>query len=186
MYEMEGPRPVSRHRPADFSASFAPFDHLPGPGTRPAARSRPDHRWLGVFPVPWLRLSSLPTSRGFPQARWRQVFPQPVAQSFLAARQPGFPPSRMTQVFPLPVAQSFLLITQLGVSPPPHKLKLSLCRVVPGFSPGPEAPASAQYRWRRASPRPEAAEHAHYQVVWGFPRTGGTRLSPGPEALASA
>src|SRR5579863_6523396 len=64
MYEMQGPRPVSRHRPADFSASFAPLNHLPGPGTHPAARSRPDHRWLGVSPLP-------------------------VAQAFLFANKPG-------------------------------------------------------------------------------------------------
>jgi hypothetical protein len=66
MYEMEGPRPVSRHVPADFSASFAPFDHLPGPGTLPVLRSRPDHRWLGA--------------------------PRAVAQAFLFANKPGVSP----------------------------------------------------------------------------------------------
>jgi len=69
MYEMEGPRPVSRHRPADFSASFAPLDHLPGPGTLPVFRSRPVHRVARGFPAPWPGLSSLPTSPGFPPSR---------------------------------------------------------------------------------------------------------------------
>src|SRR5215469_12413296 len=48
MYEMEGPRPVSRHRPADFSASFAPLDHLPGPGTLPGAPVDRITGWLGA------------------------------------------------------------------------------------------------------------------------------------------
>jgi hypothetical protein len=66
MYEMEGPRPASRHRPADFSASFAPLGHLPGPGTLPVFRSRPVHRWLGA--------------------------PRAVAQAFLFANKPGVSP----------------------------------------------------------------------------------------------
>ena len=68
MYEMEGPRPVSRHRPADFSASFAPLDHLPGPGTLPVLRSTGSPGGSGL-PAPWLRLSSLPTSPGLPPSR---------------------------------------------------------------------------------------------------------------------
>ena len=186
MYEMEGPRPVSRHRPADFSASFAPFNHLPGPGTRPVARSRPDHRWLGSSPC---------RGSGFPLCQRAGVSPKPGGakyflsrwrRAFLPPDNRGFPQAEWLQVFPSPVAQSFLLITQLGVSPLPYKLKLSLCRGGTRLSPRGQRPqASAQYRWRRASPGPEASEHAHYQVVWGFPRTGGTRLSPGPEALAS-
>ena len=83
MYEMEGPRPVSRRRPADFSARVAPLDHLPGPGTLPGVPVDQIIRVARGFPAPWLRLSSLPTSRGFPQAGWRRLFPQPVAQSFL-------------------------------------------------------------------------------------------------------
>jgi len=70
MYEMEGPRPVSRHVPADFSASFAPLDRLPGPGTLPGA------------PV----ATSSPGGSGLPRA---------VAQAFLFANQPGSPPSRV-------------------------------------------------------------------------------------------
>ena len=66
MYEMEGPRPVSRHRPADFSASFAPLDHRPGPGTLPGA---PVDRIAG-----WLRA------------------PRAVAQAFLFANRPGVSP----------------------------------------------------------------------------------------------
>ncbi len=67
MYEMEGPRLVSRHRPADFSASFAPLNHLPGPGTLPVSRS-----------------TGSPGGSGAPRA---------VAQAFLFANEPGFPPS---------------------------------------------------------------------------------------------
>src|SRR6516164_9416455 len=67
MYEMEGPRPVSRHRPADFSASIAPLDYLPGPGTLPVFRSRPDHR----------------VARG----------PRAAARALPFANKPGFPPS---------------------------------------------------------------------------------------------
>ena len=70
MYEMEGPRPASRHVPADFSASFVPLDHLPGPGTLPVFRSRPDHRVARGLPAPWLK-------------------------DFLFANEPGFPPSRV-------------------------------------------------------------------------------------------
>ena len=70
MYEMEGPRPASRHRPADFSASFAPLDHLPGPGTLPVLRSTGSPGGLGGFPAP-------------------------VARAFLFANEPGFPPSRV-------------------------------------------------------------------------------------------
>jgi hypothetical protein len=187
MYEMEGPRPASRHRPADFSASFVPLDHLPGPGTRPVVQSRPDHRWLGISPVPWLKAFLFANEPGFP--------PSQVAPSISSAGGAELSCCQTTGVSPKPngarfslcrVAQSFLRITQLGVSPPPLKLKFSLCRVVPGFPRGQMALKSAQYRWCRASPGPEASDHAHYQVVWGFPRTGGTRLSPGPEALESA
>ena len=68
MYEMEGPRAVSRHRPADFSASFAPLNHLPGPGTLPVFRSTGAPGGSGL-PAPWLGLSSLPTSPGFPPSQ---------------------------------------------------------------------------------------------------------------------
>jgi hypothetical protein len=69
MYEMEGPRPVSRHRPADFSASFAPLDYLPGPGTLPSIPVATGPPGGSGLPAPWLGLSSLPPGRGFPQAR---------------------------------------------------------------------------------------------------------------------
>jgi len=67
MYEMEGPRPVLRHRPADFSARFAPLDHLPGPGTLPVLRS-----------------TRSPGGSGLPRA---------AAQVFIFANEPGFPPA---------------------------------------------------------------------------------------------
>jgi hypothetical protein len=133
MYEMQRPRPISRHRPADFSASFAPFDHLPGPGTLPVFRS-----------------TGSPGGSGTPRA---------AAQAFLIANGPGFPPSQvapsssftggselpfrpMTGVSPKPKAQSipfrrvapgFLSRIRLGVSPPPQPEKSSLCRWLRAF-----------------------------------------------------
>ena len=91
MYEMEGPRLVSRRRPADCSASFAPLDHLPGPVAWPAFRSpgtpvaqgspsRGGSEFLrrspGVAPkataqslvAGWVRVFSPPKARGFPSA----------------------------------------------------------------------------------------------------------------------
>ena len=66
MYEIQGPRPVSRHVPADFSASFAPLNHLPGPGTLPVLRSRPDHR---------VARGSRAVARGFPLCHRARGFP---------------------------------------------------------------------------------------------------------------
>jgi len=91
MYEMEGPRLVSRRRPADCSASIAPLDHLPGPVAWPAFRSpetpvaqgspsRGGSEFLrrspGVAPkataeslfAGWVRVFSLPKARGCPSA----------------------------------------------------------------------------------------------------------------------
>ena len=133
MYEMEGPRPASRHRPADFSASFAPLDHLPGPGTLPVLRSTGSPGGSGGSPRRWLGLSSLPTSRGFPQAGWRQVFPSPVARGFLSPNDRGFPQVKRIKFSLRRVAKSFLLITRLGVSPPPHNLKFSLSPTAQSF-----------------------------------------------------
>ena len=206
MYEMEGPRPVSRHVPADFSASFAPLDHLPGPGTLPVLRSRPGHRVARGFPAPWLRLSSLPTSRGFPQARWRRVFPQPVAQGFPLPIDRGFPQAKRLKPSLRRVAQGFLLITQLGVSPPPHNLKFSLrlrrraffsvrdsgfpLRHIPRSSPcatGPRFPLAGfpLARWHRAFPEAEGPRVCPIPgwpgvspapVAWSFLLAGGAGL----------
>jgi len=66
MYEMEGPRPASRHRPADFSASFAPLDHLPGQQPRQCSGC-PDHRLaLGLPRAGWPGNSPSPNDLGFP------------------------------------------------------------------------------------------------------------------------
>ena len=121
MYEMEGPRPVSRHVPADFSASFAPLDHLPGPGTLPVLRSRPDHRWLGApravaqafLFATWPGVSPKPGSAGYFLSRWLRAFlhqltgvsPKPKGSSFpfagwlrafFSLRNSGFPLRRTT------------------------------------------------------------------------------------------
>jgi hypothetical protein len=92
MYEMEGPRPASRHRPADFSASFAPLGHLPGPGTLPVFRS-----------------TGTPGGSGAPRA---------VAQAFLFANEPGFPPAGWRRIFPSPWLRAFFH-RMTGVSPKP-------------------------------------------------------------------
>ena len=93
MYEMEGPRPVSRHRPADFSASFAPLNHLPGPGTLPVVRS-----------------TGSPGGSGAPRA---------VAQDFLFANGPGFPPSRVAPSASSASGSELSFHQMTGVSPRP-------------------------------------------------------------------
>ena len=180
MYEMEGPRPASRHRPADFSASFVPLGHLPGPGTLPVFRSTGSPGGSGL-PAPWLRPSSLPTSPGFPPSR--------VAPSISLAGGSELSFHQMTGVSPKPkgssrplrrVAQSFLLITRLGVSPPPHTLKFSLhrwpevppcgfppCRVAPGFPRDQRSQSSPNTGWPGVAPAPMARS---------FLLTGGARL----------
>jgi hypothetical protein len=109
MYEMEGPRLVSRRRPADFSASFAPLDRLPGPVALPVFRLPGSPVWLGYplavapgSPAPrrgvarcrWPGSSLVPEARGTPLAGWPGVAPVPVA--------PGAPLARRPEVFPLP------------------------------------------------------------------------------------
>jgi hypothetical protein len=128
MYEMEGPRPVLRHRPADCSARSRRSTTYQGQERSPGLWSRPDHRVARGFPRRGRRIPLCQQARGFPHAGWRRVLPQPVAQSFLLPIDRGFPQAKGLK-FPLRrVAQSFPLITQLGVSPPPHNLKFSLRR----------------------------------------------------------
>jgi hypothetical protein len=85
MYEMEGPRLISRRRPADFSASFAPLDRLPEPVTLPAARSGTGSPVARVTRAGWLRLARVPSGRGSPQARKRSGFLRRPAPGFLSA-----------------------------------------------------------------------------------------------------
>jgi hypothetical protein len=66
MYEMEGPRPASRRRPADFSASLHRSTTYQGQ-ERSQRSGRPDHR----------------VARGLPA---------PTAQAFLFANKPGVSP----------------------------------------------------------------------------------------------
>src|SRR5215831_7282769 len=102
MYEMEGPRPVSRHRPADFSASFAPLNHLPGPGTLPVSRSRPDHR-VARGPRATDRAFLFATEPGVaPKPDSAKYLPHRVAQGFLSPIDRGFPQAEKAQVFPSP------------------------------------------------------------------------------------
>jgi hypothetical protein len=93
MYEMEGPRPVSRHVPADFSASFAPLDHLPGPGTLPVLRS-----------------TGSPGGSGLPRA---------VARAVLFANEPGVAPKPGGAEYFLSRWLRAFLHQMTGVSPKP-------------------------------------------------------------------
>jgi len=101
-------------------------------------RSRPDHRWLGISPAPWLKAFLVANEPGFPPSQAAPSISL-AGGTELSYRQttPGFPPKPNGPKFSLRrVAQSFLRVTQLGVAPPPRTLKFSLCRVVPGFPRG--------------------------------------------------
>jgi len=200
MYEMEGPRPASRRRPADFSASFAPLDHLPGPGTLPVLRSTGSPGGSGGSPRRWLGLSSLPTSRGFPQAGWRQVFPHRWLKAFFSPNDRGFPQVKRIKFSLRRVAKSFLLnhatrgfpsAAQSEVFPFADGPELSSPHMTRGFPsatnlevfPVPLARGSSLRvpllpGGTGLSPGPEAPESAQYRVARGFPRTGGSEFPP--------
>jgi hypothetical protein len=84
MYEMEGPRLVLRHRPADCSASFAPLDRLPGPVTNQWP-SCPDHWRLRISRAGWLGVSPSPVT---------ETPPAPVAQGLPSPGGSGFSPDQ--------------------------------------------------------------------------------------------
>ena len=106
MYEMEGPRPVSRHRPADFSASFAPLDHLPGPGTLPVLRSTGSPGGSGL-PAPWLKDSPLCQQTGVaPKPGGAKYCPRQWLRAFFY-QLTGVSPSQKAQVFPSPWLRAF-------------------------------------------------------------------------------
>jgi hypothetical protein len=159
MYEMEGPRPVSRRRPADFSASLRRSTTCQGQ-ERSQRSGRPDHRVArglpapvaqaflftdkpGVSPKPggaeyflsqWLRAFFSPNDRGFPQAkRLKFSLCRDGSEHSSHHATRGFPSATQLEAFSSPTAQGFLLITRLGVSPPPHNLKFSLRRVAQSF-----------------------------------------------------
>ena len=139
MYEMQRPRPVSRCRPADFSASFAPLDHLPGPATLPVFQLPGSPAGLGLPRAGWPGNYPSPMTLSFPKAQRLQVFPAPWLRAFFSPHDPGFPPRPSGSSFPFAeVAQSFLFAAWLGVSPPPVSSKFSLCR------------------WRQTPPCPKA------------------------------
>jgi hypothetical protein len=127
MYEMVRPRPVSRRRPADCSASFAPLDPVRDrqPGRiagRPALqrlRFRPCRVAQGPAPPP--------RRQGEPFTRWLRVFTPPVttlrpiagASEFSLHHQLGFPLRRWFQGPSSPWRR---------VSPPPGGSKPLLAR----------------------------------------------------------
>src|SRR6516164_9341640 len=109
MYEMQRPRPVLRSRPADFSASFAPLDHLPGPATLPVVRLPRSPAGFGTPPGRVAREVLVTKDFEFPQSPAAPSISRAVAQSFLSPHDPGFPPRPSDSSFPFAgVAQSFL------------------------------------------------------------------------------
>ena len=189
MYEMQRPRPVSRSRPADFSASFAPLDHLPGPATLPVIRlprspagfGTPPSRWPGnypspktlsfpkaqrlqVFPAPWLRAFFRHLTRGFPQSRATQVFPSPGwLRAFFSPHGSGFPLRQLAQSFPFAGGARLLLA---------RRPEFALCRVAPGSSLA-RGPEITHCRWPGVSPAPGGSE---------FPPRRWRRAPPCPKA----
>ena len=85
MYEMQRPRPVLRSRPADFSASFAPLDHLPGPATLPVVRLPRSPAGFGTPPGRVARELLFAKDFEFPQSPAAPSISRAVAQSFLFA-----------------------------------------------------------------------------------------------------
>ena len=83
MYEMQRPRPVSRRRPADFSASFAPLDHLPGPATLPVFQLPGSPAGFGTPPGRVARELPFANDFEFPQSQAAPSISRAVAQSFL-------------------------------------------------------------------------------------------------------
>ena len=166
MYEMQRPRPVSRHRPADCSASFAPLDRLPGAVTLTGAPVARITSGSGVPLAGWVRVFSLPTARGCPHAG---------AAKFLFA---GGSECRLW-----PVARGFPFAGWLGASS--HlRPEISPCRVASGpprpvargvplpVAPGPLKPVDLRCPvagWLRISPGPKARR---------YPLPGGSGLAP--------
>ena len=91
MYEMEGPRPVSRHRPADFSASIAPLDYLPGPGTLPSVPVATGSPGGSGSPRRGSGLALCQQAGVSPKPAGARYFPHRVAQGFLSPINRGFP-----------------------------------------------------------------------------------------------
>ena len=206
MYEMEGPRPVSRRRPADFSASFAPVDHLPGqqPDQCPG---RPDHQLARDSPRRVAReIPFAADLRVSPKAKRLQAIPAPWLRAFFSSRDPGFPPRpggsksspcrggselssrHMTRgfpsaawlkVFPLPGGSGVAPLTGWRrASPWPEAAKLPFAGW-PGVSPAPGGSEFPLRRWRRVSPGPKARS-CPLPGGPGFPPRRVARVSPSP------
>jgi len=153
MYEMQRPRPVSRCRPADFSASIAPLDHLPGPATLPVFQLPGSPAGFGTPPGRVARELPFANDFEFPQSQAAPRISRARLRAFFSPHDPGFPPRPSGSSFPFAeVAQSFLFAAWLGVSPLPVSSKFSLCR------------------WRQTSPCPKTRS---------CPLPGGSGLSHG-------
>jgi len=150
MYEMQRPRPVSRRRPADFSASFAPLDHLPGPATLPVVRSPRSPAGLGLPRAGWPGNYPSPKALSFPKAKRLQAFPAPWLRAFFSPRDRGFPQGQATHVFPSP--------RWLRAFFSPHSSGFPLRQLTRSFPFAGWLGGFPPCRWRRALPWPEASE----------------------------
>jgi hypothetical protein len=186
MYEMQRPRPVSRRRPADFSASFAPLDHLPGPATLPVVRSPRSPAGLGLPRAGWPGNYPSPKALSFPKAKRLQVFPAPWLRAFFSPRDPGFPPRPSDSSFPFAEGGSELSFRRIARGFPSASLAQSLpfaggagllLARRPGFALCRVAPGSSLAR---------GLEITHCRVARGFPRAGRLRVSSSPVAPGSS
>jgi hypothetical protein len=165
MYEMEGPRLASRRRPADFSASFAPLDRLPGPEPDRCSGC-PDHQRLRNPRAGWLRVFSFADGPGLPPCRQRRVPLRRVAQSAASGQRPG----------------AFPFAGWLGVSSYLWP-EVAPCRWL-RVTPSPRARGIPLPGWFRASSR-QWLEDARCRVARGCPRAGWRRVSSSPVAPGS-
>jgi hypothetical protein len=179
MYEMEGPRPVSRRRPADFSASLRRSTTYQGQ-ERSQRSGRPDHRVARGSPRRRLRLSSLPTSPGFPPSR--------AAPTISSAGGSELSFHQMTGVSPKSKGSSFPFADGSELSSPyvtrgfPSAIYLEVFPFAGG--PGPSShhatrgfPSAAQ---PEVFPAPVAQGFLRHHVARGFPSAAQPEVFPAP------
>ena len=176
MYEMEGPRPASRRRPADFSASLRRSTTYQGQ-ERSQRSGRPDHRVARGLPAPTAQaflfankpgVSPKPGSAKYFLSRWLRAFfspndrgfPQPKGSSFPFAGGSGLSSPHMTRGFPSAI---YLEVFPFAGGPGP-----SSHRVTRGF------PSAAQ---PEVFPAPVAQSFLRHRVTRGFPSAAQSEVS---------
>jgi hypothetical protein len=179
MYEMEGPRPASRRRPADFSASLRRSTTYQGQ-ERSQRSGRPDHRVARGSPRRRPRLSSLPTSPGFPPSR--------AAPSISSAGGSELSFHQMTEVSPKSKGSSFPFAGGSELSSPhvTRGFPSAICLEVFPFAGGPEPsshrvtrgfPSATQ---PEAFPAPVAQSFLRHHMTRGFPSATQPEVFPAP------